>query len=122
MKNYFMIGIVGLALGTTAQAITSDEYEAALDKLEKTYPIIQVVREENLFKATTKNLINKSQDGDTANQILAATIKKIIPFYIMRNTQHQNYDAVVEGLDPVYRDMINMPQIKLSLPCYKRED
>lgn len=112
MKKYFMVCVMSLAVCTSAQAILSQEYDGALDEWQKIYPIIKQVREEALFKQTSRRHL---EQHSSALEVFKMTLKEVIPVYI-KKMQLDQYFYFVEGLDPVYRDAFGLARVPRLLP------
>lgn len=127
MKKYLMLGVVGLALSTSVQAVTSEEFEEALNEWEKTYPVLKQVREEDHFQCIANISINNYKEYRTALQIFKLTLRGVMPIYkekmdnesqednkenICRINKEKNsnfnYSKLVKDLKPLYEDLFRL--------------
>lgn len=99
MKKYVVILAAGLVLGTSLHAIESEEYQSSLDELQKTYPIIKLVRQDSIFEEASKKQLGSHS---SSAEVLKAALIEVIPVYL-NNMSRGPYFSFVEGLDPVWR-------------------
>jgi len=114
MKKSFMILMIsGMFIGA-AQADLITEYNNGLDEWEKVYPVIKELRQQPVFYGKSREVIGRlKEDPDaTPSLVLRHVIKETIPYFL----QHNGHFSLVEGLDPVYRDLCGIPALVPLLP------
>lgn len=103
MKKSLMVFMASCMFIGAAQADLKTDYDDRLDELEEKYPAIKKLRKQPLFLGKSKEVIDrlKKDPEATPQLVLRQVIKETIPYFI-KNGGHFN---LVEGLDPVYRDL-----------------
>ena len=95
--------LVSLAFSTSSNANIFQEFEWSLDEWQKSYPIIQKLRTEDTFSKYSAKLLRENPSS-TTEAVLNAAIKGIISTYI-KNIGDDLYFELVEGIDPLFRDL-----------------
>ena len=104
MKKYALLLAVGLTLSGNADAITDKDFEKFLDDSELHYPVLKALRTEENFLTSAKSLLNMSSKK-TPEEVLNDCLKENMPKYINSMSGNSLYFNLVEGLDPVFRDL-----------------
>jgi hypothetical protein len=121
MKKYVLFLAVALTLsgnvnaGPVTEKVNQDLFEDFLNEKASAYPILKKLRLEPLFKKTTRKLLEDDLSIDF-QKLLNTGIQSHIKTYIdcmglIRWTKENdeyigiNFFELVEGLDPVFRDL-----------------
>lgn len=104
MKKYVLFLAVAMTLSGNVNAISPKDFEKDLNTIQKSYPIIRDLRSDLYFKSSAAGFL-KRHPQKTSAEILDLCIKRNIGIYIKFMRTRPFYFNLVEGLDPVSRDL-----------------
>ena len=110
MKKSFMVFMASCMFIGAAQADLRTDYYDGLNEWEQFYPVIGDLKKQPFFRSTSTIVLGRLTEDSAATPqlVLRQVIKETIP-HLIRSGRHF---ALVEGLDPVYRDLCDIPALK----------
>lgn len=104
MRKTLIFCMLNFTILSTAHANPQENYDKALDEWARSYPVIQQLKKDRLFKSVSNTVLNLPKNSNRDPQeIFEQVIDRVLPFYI-----HGGPFEITEKLEPVYRDLKGM--------------
>jgi len=100
-KKYVLFLAIGLTLLGNAKAVTPEDFKDYLDITQKTYPIVEKLRDEELFKQNAMTLLSECPEK-SAEEILFLSFYNNLNTYINRGDNNNIYYKIIENMVPLY--------------------